>query len=118
MDPVSLVAALDPSIGAAQPEWKMQRKALRRRFEDEVRGGLADHHGYVTRSCQERHRVSLATAPVDALTIELLFLTAPRRLGMSSASMNDQELLTAPVPEMPAALAPSALRTVDNQAEW
>jgi hypothetical protein len=96
VDPTSLLAALGPLIEAAQPEWKKEQKALRRRFEDEVRSGLADHHGYVTRWCQERHSVSLATVPVDAPTIDLLFQTVPRRLGIAGQELDELDLLVAP----------------------
>ena len=93
VDLVSLVAALGPLIDLSQPEWKKDQKGLRRRFEDEVRSGIADHHGYVARWCQERHSVSLATVPVGAPTIDLLFQTVPRRLGIAGTELNELDLL-------------------------
>jgi hypothetical protein len=96
MDPASLLAALGPLIEAAQPEWKKEQRALRHRFEDEVRSGIADHHAYVSRWCEERHSVSLATVPVDAPTIDLLFQTVPRRLGIAGKELDELDLLVAP----------------------
>jgi hypothetical protein len=79
-----------------QPEWKKEQQAPRRRFEDAVRSGIADHHGYVSRWCQERHSVSLATVPVDAPTIELLIQATPRRLGIADQEFDELDFWSLP----------------------
>jgi hypothetical protein len=91
-----LLAVLGPLIKLAQPEWKSDQKALRRRFEDEVSRGIADHHGYVSRWCQERHNVSLATVSVDASASDQSFRTVPRRLGVAGKELNELDVLLAP----------------------
>lgn len=96
MDPTSLLEVFGPLIELAQPEWKKDQKALHRRFEDEVPRGVADHHGYVSRWCQERHSVSLATVPVDAPTIDLSFRTVPRRLGVAGKELDELDVLVDP----------------------
>jgi hypothetical protein len=93
VDPTALIALLGPLIEAAQPEWKKEEKGLRRRFEKSVAEGIDDHLGYVTKWCNERHSVSLATVPVDAPTIDLLFQTVPRRLGIQGDELDEVDLL-------------------------
>ena len=95
MDPGVLAALLKPLIDRAQPAWKKDQQAIRRRFNEEVSRAIGDHHVYVANWCQEAHAGLLVGVPADGPTIELSFRTIPRRLGIGGADLEEIDVLTA-----------------------
>jgi hypothetical protein len=90
---VPLVPLLKPLIERAQPEWKKNQQALRRRFTDEVSRAIGEHHSYVSSWCSEAHPVSFAGIPIDAPTVDLVFRSIPRSLGVGGEDLDEIDLL-------------------------
>lgn len=95
MEVSALVAVLKPLIDRAQPEWKKDQQALRRRFSEEVARAIGDHHVYVSNWCQEAHSGFFVGVPADGPTIDLAFRAIPRRVGLGEAELDELDVLTA-----------------------
>lgn len=89
----ALTALVVPLIDRVQPQWKKNKRAQRDRFIEETTRTIADHHLAVVNWTGEVHDVGPGQFEPDAATIELIFRSQRRRLGVGGRELTEIDLL-------------------------